>query len=171
MGCIYRGYSDKNCYGEPNGDCGSLGLRVEWIKPSTWSAGWDFEEKIIWAGGSWDEIRPPSGDLVQVGFDQGIPMGETSRRGGDGTGMSSDWKNLNNRGTNIYGWAYWHQPLYRDRDNAFNYHSATPPNWHPCTSFGSPDYPYPMLTDRSLTSHHYYVQRDTTSTPGSGCPG
>jgi hypothetical protein len=27
----------------------------------------------IWAGGSWDEIRPPSGDLLQVGFDQGIP--------------------------------------------------------------------------------------------------
>jgi hypothetical protein len=51
--------------------------------------------------------------------------------------MSSDWKNLNDRGTNINGWAYWHQPLYRDRDNAFNYHSATPPNWHPCTSFGT----------------------------------
>ena len=29
----------------------------------------------------------------------------------------------------------------------------------------------PMLTDTSLTNHHYYVQKDTTSTPGSGCPG
>jgi hypothetical protein len=159
----------KNCYGEPNGDCGSLGLRVEHRVTST-SSGWDFEEKIIWAGGSWDSIKP-NGSLLKVGFDQGVPMGETSRRGGDGTGMSSDWKNLNERGASATGWTYWDYPQYWDSDNVFNYHSSTPPNWHPCTYYGSPNYPYPKLTDRSLTKHHYYIQKDTTPTPGSGCPG
>jgi hypothetical protein len=197
----------KDCYNQPNQDCGSRGLRVEWINAATRSAGWDFDEKIIWAGGSWDKIRPPSGDLLQVGFDQGIPMGETPHRGGDRTGMSSDCHarahrpsrrprrsargraraedharrtrrvhvgtNLNDRGTNPDGWGFWQKPLYRDGDNRFNYHTNTPPNWHPCTAFGSPDYNLspPKFTDSSLSNHHYYIQKDTTSSFGSGCPG
>jgi hypothetical protein len=148
-------------------DCGLLGLRVQ---HETDVAGWIFQDKLEFNHEQWECITSHGCDGWFIsGFAQGVPQSETSRYGGDGTGMSSDWTNLQWRGPADGNWNSWNSAIYKNVDNFDNPQQWPPPcgaancwepaNWHPCTKDGSPD--YPRWQDGSLNRDEYVVIKNT----------
>jgi hypothetical protein len=109
--------------------CPWVGLKVVSVEGnSRWKFWVDYG-----ADGGWSQIGPANG--ADATFFAGIPMAETGRRGGVGTGASDDHRGLKRKLCSSCGYSYWtSQTLYRD----------TISNWH----------------REEINEHHYTVEKD-----------
>jgi hypothetical protein len=69
--------------------------------------------------GTFTQLGPTDG--APAGFTHGIPMGETGRRGGTGTGAGDEHKNLEKKNCGSCAWINW-RTNYQHADTISNWH-------------------------------------------------
>jgi hypothetical protein len=117
-------------------DCGPGTTSGEWtgLKIVNVAGTDNWTVHVDWSSdGDWSRIGPAEG--VDANLTQGIPMGETGRRGYEGTGAMDDHRILSRKLCESCAWEYW-------GDN--EYHTDNISNWHGVRQHG----------------HRYTVEKD-----------